>query len=879
MQKPKTTKKLVSLALAFALILTLFTFGTVPAKAISDAYSTISAGGWHTTAIDSDGALWAWGTNGRGQLGDGTTEDKDTPKKIMDDVIWVSAGWSHTAAIKSDGSLWAWGYNNYGQLGDGTTKDKLTPVKIMDDVIQVSAGLSHTAAIKSDGSLWAWGYNNYGQIGDNTTKDKLTPTKIMDKANQVSAGSGYTAAIKSDGSLWAWGYNKYGQLGDGTTKDKLTPVKIMDDVIWVSAGSGYAAAIKSDGSLWAWGYNNYGQVGDNTTKDKLTPVKIMDDVIWVSAGDTHAAAIKSGGSLWAWGHNWSGGVGDNTTKDKPAPVKIMDNAAHVSAGWNHTMAVKNDGSLWVWGWNWNGGLGDGTTEDRHSPKKIMDKMAVLEKVEQVKAPTADPAAGEIASGAKVTITSATPGAAIYYTTNGSAPTASSSKYTAPITVTETITIKAIAVKPDMEDSAVASFAYTVSAAAPALYVMGRDNYPFKNAFASFGYDKGHKIPMERYLELYSPSDASFWHNNDSPWGGSCFGFSSTDLLFFNSILDLEKYSPKAANIHDVAAPKDKNSDVTELLERYQISQRLNAVSEVSSKNTNKKNELIQAVRDFQKTGKGGVILAVRRLFEGGHAVVPYKVTDKVTDKGNIVVLSIYDNNWPDEERFLYINTTTGAWDYELWPGLTFGSNNITDSITFIPMQTIDDAVNKALNGDKKGAGLSIAVNHKTAEIANIAGVPITEIDGAYEMVSLGLMPDGPRPEGIVYKAPEDSYVVESGGGSGEFSVSLCNGDILCDITTDDASATISAGIADGDAVKIESEAGNNFTVSYFTNDESFDVTVIGSSEGVFTIRRDGDALFISGNGSFHIEKDGVSVSDPMEISNDGDGEVKIPINY
>ena len=68
-------------------------------------------------------------------------------------------GHMYSFAIKNDGSLWAWGYNEYGQLGDGTTENKSAPVKIMDDVTAVSAGLLHSFAIKSDGSLWAWGDN------------------------------------------------------------------------------------------------------------------------------------------------------------------------------------------------------------------------------------------------------------------------------------------------------------------------------------------------------------------------------------------------------------------------------------------------------------------------------------------------------------------------------------------------------------------------------------------------------------------------------------------------------------------------------------------------------------------------------------------------
>jgi len=384
MEKSTTAKKLISFAIAFVLVLTLFTFVPVSVGAKSDAYSTISAGLNHTMAIKSDGSLWAWGWNNDGQLGDGTTNYRRTPIKIMDDVVQVSAGgnlvygYSHTMAIKKDGSLWAWGGNYDGILGDGTittyddyrtvieNNNKSFPVKIMDDVIQVSAGDTHTMAIKSDGSLWAWGLNISGQLGDGTLENKILPIKIMEDVVQVSAGNGYTIAIKNDGSLWAWGWRSFGNI----------PTKIMDDVIQVSVGRAHSMAIQGDGSLWAWGWNLFGMLGDSTAGGdyKYPPIKVMDGVAQVSAGYEHTMAIKNDGSLWAWGRNDSGQLGDGTKEHKIIPVKIMDEVIQVSAGDTRTFAIKNDGTLWGWGGNRNGGVGDGTTEDRLIPVKIMDDV-------------------------------------------------------------------------------------------------------------------------------------------------------------------------------------------------------------------------------------------------------------------------------------------------------------------------------------------------------------------------------------------------------------------------------------------------------------------------------------------------------------------------
>ena len=221
---------------------------------------SVSLGDSHSAAIDRDGNLWLWGHNLWGELGDGSTENRYEPVKIMDGVQSVSLGLFFSAAIKTDGSLWLWGNNTFGQLGDGSTENRYEPVKIMDDVQTVSLGEYHSAAIKEDGSLWLWGDNYYSQLGNGQEGDCHSPVKIMDGAQSVLLGDRDSAAIKTDDSLWLWGYNSY----FGT--DRSEPEKVMDDVQSVSLGLGYCAVIKADGSLWLCGYNAHGELGDGSTE-------------------------------------------------------------------------------------------------------------------------------------------------------------------------------------------------------------------------------------------------------------------------------------------------------------------------------------------------------------------------------------------------------------------------------------------------------------------------------------------------------------------------------------------------------------------------------------------------------------------------------------
>ena len=343
-------------------IIRVIPIGVMPKGAI--AVPRVVAGYNHGVALKSDGTVWTWGYNGHGELGDGTTANKAIPVQVkgangegyLSDIVAISAGNNHSLALKSDGSLWTWGYNYYGQLGDGTTTQRNTPVQVkgvggsgnLTNIVDVSAGDIHSIAVKSDGSLWSWGYNGNGQLGDGTTANRTTPDQVKGAggsgyiANMVAAGAGYryNIALKSDGSLWSFGYNGYGQLGDGTTADRSLPVQVkgangsgnLTDVVSLAAGYLHSMALKSDGSLWTWGYNAYGQLGDGTVTNRTTPVQVkggesgeeyLTDMMSVSGGNSHSAGVKKDGSVWGFGYNNYGQIGDGSTINRNAPVRIL----------------------------------------------------------------------------------------------------------------------------------------------------------------------------------------------------------------------------------------------------------------------------------------------------------------------------------------------------------------------------------------------------------------------------------------------------------------------------------------------------------------------------------------------------------------------------
>lgn len=169
------------------------------------------AGGYvHSLALSGDGAVWAWGRNLNGQLGDGTTNNRSTPVAVvgLNDVVAISGGGKHSVALKRDGTVWAWGSNDVFQLGDETQGlDRLTPILVnhLNDVIAVSAAGTYTVALKRDGTVWIWGCCHPTQ----GITDSSIPTRVLDLHDvvEIVTNDGFIVVRKADNTVWAWGNN------------------------------------------------------------------------------------------------------------------------------------------------------------------------------------------------------------------------------------------------------------------------------------------------------------------------------------------------------------------------------------------------------------------------------------------------------------------------------------------------------------------------------------------------------------------------------------------------------------------------------------------------------------------------------------------------
>ena len=338
-----------------------------------------SGAGFHTLFLKDDGTVWAAGVNGSGQLGDGSNQDQVSPVEVrvggmpMSGVSAISAGGSYSLFLKTDGTVWACGSNSAGELGDGTTNNRNTPVQVklggvpITGVTAISAGGQHSLFLKNDGTVWAVGENSSGQLGDGviTYPDDNTftanPVLVMGGVKAIAAGGSSSFFLKTDGRVYAVGNNVDGHFGNGTTSTYEYPVRIpvqtMTGVAAVSHAGSHSLFLKTDGTVWAAGDNSQGQLGDGSTSFRATAVQVMTGVNAISAGLRHSLFVKAGGVVWATGSNSGFALGDGTwvpNRSYPQPIFAVARHHRISAGplsmgGGYSLKTEGDGSVWGMG--------------------------------------------------------------------------------------------------------------------------------------------------------------------------------------------------------------------------------------------------------------------------------------------------------------------------------------------------------------------------------------------------------------------------------------------------------------------------------------------------------------------------------------------------
>lgn len=226
----------------------------IPTLVVNPIYSSLKFASLSTNVgdltfcgLDAAGDAYCWGINSSGQYGNGTTGSfvmEPVPVTMPAGVHFrhISSGSAHTCATTTDQqAVYCWGRNTNGELGNGTTTNSLIPVAVTIpstlgsaswDVDSISLYYRHTCVTSIHGT-YCWGTNNKGQFGNGTTTDSNVPVLVQvpnvasDVFVRITTGFEHTCAVTSANKTYCWGSNSSGQVGDNTTTNRSTPVLVV----------------------------------------------------------------------------------------------------------------------------------------------------------------------------------------------------------------------------------------------------------------------------------------------------------------------------------------------------------------------------------------------------------------------------------------------------------------------------------------------------------------------------------------------------------------------------------------------------------------------------------------------------------------------------
>lgn len=315
------------------------------------ALSAIDAGNWHACGVTHQGQVYCWGSNTDGQLGRESDELNliaPVPVAIEDSVTAITAGGVHTCALASGGAVYCWGGNGYGELGNGTNGNaQFEPVRVIGDVTfaSVTAGAAHTCGLTAAGEAYCWGYNALGQLGlGSTGDDRDTPTPVTGGITfTVLAAGGGTCGVADDGTAYCWGVDNHGEVGDGPDTSecmietfshscRAEPSALDAQLTFAridhgaGGNGGHGCAISTAGDGYCWGIDFAGKIGDGGQTGAVheSPQSVAGAYQFasVSAGLDHSCAIATDGLTYCWGGNHAGQLGDGTESPQAQPVLV-----------------------------------------------------------------------------------------------------------------------------------------------------------------------------------------------------------------------------------------------------------------------------------------------------------------------------------------------------------------------------------------------------------------------------------------------------------------------------------------------------------------------------------------------------------------------------
>ncbi len=401
------------------------TFGAVPVWTKEnrqlDNISDIACSGAMCMAVDTDGFVWAWGSDFLGKLGTTPPRANYYPQKVvtrngrpLENILSISIGSTAAFALTKDNSVFAWG-SNYGGLlrkdakrwkPEDSTFQGLEhlqektyggqegaispyPIKIIENhdselypVQEIESSNSHVLVRNSKNEIWGWGgmihitwpeyytglSSQIGKYKDHIAEksiagDVVSPIEIID----IETSQSFSAALLDNGTALTWGDDMYGSLGHGEYYQRTSPDFVRD-----TRKTRYRYIKKDD--YW----------------EIEAPGPILTDIRQVALVNTGMVLLKNNGHVFYQGSDYTGNgsfvktpypVSDITLEDMPRLTQVLygkddpvDNIKSIWTNrWYTSYMIDENNNIWSWGGNLNGVVGDdtvGSENDKLYPVRV-----------------------------------------------------------------------------------------------------------------------------------------------------------------------------------------------------------------------------------------------------------------------------------------------------------------------------------------------------------------------------------------------------------------------------------------------------------------------------------------------------------------------------
>ncbi|XP_060578090.1 protein RCC2-like [Ruditapes philippinarum] len=324
----------------------------------------------HSFLIDTEGKVYAFGRNEKGQLGVGNLNRVDKPT-IVDclsgyNIVDAACGRNHSLFLTEHFIL---------------VLQQLLNV-VPPPIRKLACGAEFSMIADIRGNLYSFGCPEYGQLGHNTDgkyfvsgnklayRNEMSPRKVqvwIEKARDgrispihdvevrdIACGTNHSVILDSKKRLFTWGFGGYGRLGHADNKDEMVPrlLKLFEGpnkgATKIAAGSTFTLGLNEYGALYLWGMTKL------TGEANMYPKLVQDLSGWRvrSIGCCYKSiVIAADNSVVSWGASPTYGelgYGENKAKSSTVPqeVKTIDGVYvhNVAGGYGHALFIAQNDS-------------------------------------------------------------------------------------------------------------------------------------------------------------------------------------------------------------------------------------------------------------------------------------------------------------------------------------------------------------------------------------------------------------------------------------------------------------------------------------------------------------------------------------------------------